>query len=212
MTDVWSERAEAYRHSPEHRHGPDLDLLVEWAEGQTALDVATGGGHTAQRLSDAGFEVTTLDPAPGMKADVLAPAEHIPFADGSFDVVVTRIAPHHFGDVRGAVGEMARVSRDLVLVVDNLFVSPAAEEADRIRDPSHVRNLNGPEWRSLFAAAGLELEDVQTMERAILLEPWLARTGCEGEDAERVRELVADRLEGDRLRLARIALRGRKRT
>ena len=88
MTDVWSERAEAYRQSREHRSGPDHDLLVEWAEGQTALDVATGGGHAARRLRDAGFDVTTLDPAPGMQADVLAPAEHIPFEDGAFDVVV----------------------------------------------------------------------------------------------------------------------------
>ena len=29
MTDVWSGRAEAFRESPTHREGPDLDLLVE---------------------------------------------------------------------------------------------------------------------------------------------------------------------------------------
>ena len=29
------------------------------------------------------------------------------------------------------------------------------------------------------------------------LEDWLARTGCEGEEAERVRELLADRMTGD---------------
>ena len=51
MTDVWSERAQAYVDSDAHRTGDDLDLLVGWAEGaQTALDVATGGGDDARRL------------------------------------------------------------------------------------------------------------------------------------------------------------------
>ena len=45
MTDVWSQRAEAFRESPAHREGPDLDLLVEWCEpgrDVKVLDVATG--------------------------------------------------------------------------------------------------------------------------------------------------------------------------
>ena len=69
MTDVWSERAEAYRESDAHRQGRDLELFVEWAEGATALDVATGGGHVARRLREAGLEVVTIDPAPGMQPD-----------------------------------------------------------------------------------------------------------------------------------------------
>ena len=51
-------------------------------------------------------------------------ADHceLPFADGSFDAVVSRIAPHHFTDIRAAVTEMARVAADRVLVVDNLYL------------------------------------------------------------------------------------------
>ena len=50
MTNVWSARAEAYRESDAHREGRDLELFAEWAEGSTALDVATGGGHVARAL------------------------------------------------------------------------------------------------------------------------------------------------------------------
>ena len=90
---VWDSRAQAYRESEAHRHGPDLDLLVEWAAGaRTALDVGSGGGHVARRLREAGLEVVTVDPSPGMQADVLAPAEDLPFADRSFDVVACRAA------------------------------------------------------------------------------------------------------------------------
>lgn len=197
---TWSDRAEAYRESATHREGPDLDLLVEWcnpAEGVNALDVATGGGHVARRLREEGCQVVTLDPSPGMQADVLAPAERIPFEDGAFDVVVTRIAPHHFEDIRAAVAELERVSNRLVVVEDTLYSSERHEEAERLRDPTHVRNYTEDEWRSFLGEAGLEVEQVECFEKVHPLEDWLARTGCAGEDAERVRELLADRLTAD---------------
>jgi SAM-dependent methyltransferase len=209
---VWDERAEAYRESEEHREGWDLDLLVEWAAGaRTGLDVASGGGHVARRLREEGVEVVSSDPAPGMHPDVLCRAEDLPFADSSFDVVTCRLAAHHFPDARKAVAEMARVARDRVLVVDNLWMSEAGEEANRLRDPSHIRNYTEDEWRSLLAVAELEVEAAETRERAIPFEPWLERTGCAGEDGERVRELLADRIDGDRYTLDRIALNGSKR-
>jgi SAM-dependent methyltransferase len=191
----WSERAQAYRDSPTHREGPDLDLLVEWCEpddGVKALDVATGGGHVARRLREEGAEVVTLDPSPGMQADVVARAEDIPFADGSFDVVVSRIAPHHFEDVAAALAEMERVSNRLVVIEDTLFSSERHEEAEKLRDPTHVRNYTEDEWRGFLTDAGLEVEQVECFEKTHPLEAWLARTGCEGEEAERVRELLAD--------------------
>ena len=209
---MWDERAEAYRTSEAHREGEDLDLLVAWSAGaRTALDVATGGGHVARRLREAGLEVVSLDPAPGMQPDVVAAAEQLPFADASFDVVACRVAAHHFEDVHAAVREMARVSGDLVLVADNLFAGNEAEEADRLRDPSHVRNYSEAEWRALFADAGVDVEEARILEHPVALEPWLERSGCTGEDAERVRALVADRTDGERVRLERICLKGRKR-
>ena len=210
MTDTWSERADMYRESEAHREGEDLDAIVEWAEGKSALDVATGGGHVARRLSEAGFDVTTLDPAPGMGATVVAPAEDIPFADGSFDVVACRVAAHHFEDVTKAVGEMARVSRGLVLVADNLFLGETVEEAEQLRDPTHVRCYSEDEWRELFAGAGLTVEDVRSFEKRIELEPWLARAGCVGDEARRVKELLGDRIDGDHVVLTRVAFKGRK--
>jgi SAM-dependent methyltransferase len=212
MTDIWSDRAEAYRESPDHREGPDLDLLVEWAAGaRTALDVATGGGHVARRLREAGLQVVSCDPAPGMQPEVICPAEDLPFAEASFDVVACRVAAHHFQDVRAAVGEMARVSADRVLLADNLFLGDRAEEADRLRDPSHVRNYSESEWRGLLEDAGLRVEEVRILEKPIELEPWLARAGCAGEEAAQVRELLADRIEGGLVRLDRIALKAVRR-
>jgi SAM-dependent methyltransferase len=210
LSDVWSERAELYRDSDAHREGADLDLLVQWAEGETALDVATGGGHVARRLRDAGFTVVTADPSPGMEPDVICRAEDLPFADSSFDVVACRIAAHHFDDVAAAMREMARLARRLVLVVDNVYRGEAAEEAERLRDPTHIRNHTEEEWRALFEQAGLRLEAVEVVEATFDLEAWLARAGCNGSEAERVRVLLGDWIHAGTLTNQRIALKGRK--
>lgn len=210
MTELWSERAALYRESAAHRVGPDLDLLVEWAEGGSALDVATGGGHVARRLREAGLQVVSCDPAVGMRPDVICSAEELPFADSSFDVVTCRIAAHHFADIHAAMSEMARVSRSLVLVVDNLYGGEHVEEAERLRDPTHVRCYSEAEWRALFAEAGLSVEDVRLFEARIELEPWLERAGCAGRDARRVVELLRDRIDGGYVTGTRIALKGRK--
>jgi SAM-dependent methyltransferase len=211
--DVWSDRADAYRTSEIHSSGDDLDLVVEWcepAEGVTVVDVATGGGHVARRLREAGATVVTVDPAPGMGADTTASAEDLPFADDSFDAVACRVAAHHFADVLTAVKEMARVARHRVVVCDNTFVSESSEEADRVRDPSHVRNYGVAEWHSFFELAGLEVTDEQFMQRPLEIQPWLDRTGTSPEDQARVRELLGDRVTDGWMDLPTLVLRGAK--
>lgn len=208
----WSARADAYRNAPEQREGEDLDLIVEWASGhETALDVATGGGHVARRLREAGLEVVSADPAPGMAPDVICRAEDLPFADGAFDVVVTRIAPHHFEDVASAVAELARVSNELVLVEDTLYVSEEVEEAEKLRDPTHVRSYTEAEWRGMLDAAGLDVEEVRQFEKRHLLEAWLDRAATPEDDRTRVVELLAPMIEGDEYVDVKLVLKARKR-
>jgi len=213
MTDVWSQRADAFRESPTHREGPDLDLLIEWCEpghDVKVLDVATGGGHVARRLREEGCTVITVDPAPGMKPDVVASAEELPFADGSFDVVTCRIAAHHFQDIRAAVAEMARIAQRVVVIEDNVFIDDAVEEAERLRDPTHVRCYSEDEWKELLTAAGLEVEQVERFDRHPLVDDWLARVETPPADGARVRELLGDRIEDGALKLQSIVVKARR--
>jgi len=213
VTDLWSDRAAAYRESATHAAGDDLDLVVAWCEpgpGVTVLDVATGGGHVARRLREAGAQVVTVDAAPGMEPDAIAPADDLPFADASFDAVACRIAAHHFPDVLAAVREMARVARHRVVVCDNTFVSESSEEADRVRDPSHVRNYAVAEWHTFFELAGLEVADEAFMVRDTDFEDWLARTETPTLQRSQVRELLGDRVREGRLGLPTVVLKGIK--
>ena len=184
---------------------------MEWASGAAnALDVATGGGHVGRRLREAGLEVVTCDPAPGMRADVTCRAESLPFGDDAFEVVACRTAAHHFTDVRAAVAEMARVSSDRVLLVDTLHMGDDVEEAEARRDPSHVRNYTEAEWRGFVEEAGLQIEEVRVLEHPIDFAKWLERTGCTGETAAEVEVLLGDRAVDGRLTLDKLAIRAVK--
>jgi len=147
--------------------------------GATALDVATGGGHTALWLARHGWRVTAGDIAPRMLesarqlaaeagfviATGLFPAEDLPFPAGSLDLVAVRVAPHHFTSPRKFVDEAARVLRPggHFLLIDGSVPDddPATEEwlhqVEKWRDPSHGRFLSRRAWEELVRGAGLEL-------------------------------------------------------
>jgi len=90
------------------------------------------------------------------------------------------------------------------------LVGEAGEEADQLRDPTHVRNYSEDEWRGMFGEAGLELEAYELEGKRIDFEAWLDRSGTPDEDRPRIRELVADRVEGGKLRLERAIFKARK--
>jgi protein-L-isoaspartate O-methyltransferase len=89
------------------------------------LDVATGAGHTGLHLASLGHDVICADLAAPMLDRVREAAaergltvetrqhaaEELPCADASFDLVTSRIAPHHFSSPDSFVRETARVLR-----------------------------------------------------------------------------------------------------
>jgi hypothetical protein len=102
---------------------------------------------------------------------------------------------------------MARVAARQVLLVDTVNMGDAVEEAEAIRDPSHVRNYSVDEWHDLLAAAGLDPLEVRVLEHPIDLAAWLARTGCTGADAERATALLGERVSDGTLTLDKVAIR-----
>jgi ubiquinone/menaquinone biosynthesis C-methylase UbiE len=147
--------------------------------GGTALDVATGGGHTALCLARQGWKVTAGDIAPRMLENArklcaeagfeiqtrMFPAEAMPFGDGAFDLVTVRVAPHHFSSPAAFVRETARVlkSGGHFLLIDGSVPDDDAETEEWLhwlekwRDPSHGRFLSRQSWERLVTEAGLKV-------------------------------------------------------
>ena len=177
--------ADAYVTSAGHAKGAELTQMVELAEsllgsleGRKALDVATGGGHTALAFARAGALVTATDLTPEMVRAAqnfvytnggeavqfaAAPAENLPFSASSFDLVTCRIAAHHFADPERFVREAVRVLKPggLLLLVDNVApeqpeLAAVMNSIERRRDPSHVQAYSVRQWVVWFAGADLD--------------------------------------------------------
>jgi ubiquinone/menaquinone biosynthesis C-methylase UbiE len=206
--------AERYVSSRDHQTGESLDRLLALAAPRAewrALDIATGGGHTALAVAPHVREVVATDLTPEM----LAAAEHyirsqgvtnvsfreadacaLPFGDREFDLVTCRVAPHHFADVGQFVREGARVVRPggTVIVIDNVTpeedaASAAINEIEKVRDPSHQRAYNESEWVAFVRDAGLVVERVEHFRKRRDLESWTGMQQVTPEVRERLRAL-----------------------
>lgn len=206
--------AQGYVNSSTHAKGVDLDLLLAMVAPQPhwhALDVATGGGHTALKLAPHVASVVASDLTPAMldaAAGFVGPqaanvryaasdAERLAFAAGSFDLVTCRIAPHHFPDAFRFVQECARVLKPGGSLVVQDHAAPDDERAaryidafERLRDPSHHHAYAVYEWQGMLLDAGLRVERVETLRRTHELLPWAQRQSCPPEVIERLHLLL----------------------
>lgn len=191
-----------YRVSADHTDADDREILVSrlaFEPFHAALDVATGGGHTAIAFASRVRRVVASDLTPEMlrQARILAAengrmniafaaadAELLPFRTAAFDRVTCRIAPHHFPDVCAAIAEMVRVTKPggLVGIIDSVVPEDPALDAfmngvERVRDASHVRSYRMEEWVSFLTAAGLTLRYISCAWKEHPFREWVARTG-----------------------------------
>lgn len=120
---AYFERLDAGR----HQYAPWMADVLEYGTtvGERVLDVGCGQGIDLVRYAQAGAIATGIDLTPRhvelarrhLAAMALAgtvyegDAEHLPFPDGSFDVVSSNGVLHHTPDIAGALGEIRRVLR-----------------------------------------------------------------------------------------------------
>ncbi len=208
--------ADAYRTSVVHAKGASLSRLVELVQPQPewqALDIATGGGHTAVTIAPYVAHVVASDLTPEMLSVARrlasesrvanisfeeADAEELPFEDARFDLVTCRIAPHHFPHIDRFVSEVRRVLKPdgIFALVDNVVPNGDAgqyvNDFEKLRDPSHHRALSVDEWRQAFETAGFAEPHVETARKRMEFQPWVERMGAAPDVIDTVRKLLLD--------------------
>lgn len=209
--------AAAYVTSAGHAAGEDLERLLGWGRlrgAARALDIATGGGHTA--LAFAGFTPTVVAtdltlPMLGAARKfiagqgvagvhfVAADVEALPFHDESFGVVTCRIAAHHFPELAPAVRQVARVLRrggsflvEDILGHDDSELAAFILEVEKRRDPSHVRSFRQLEWTAFLRAAGLTVMDEAIVGKLRVWEEWTGRSRMSPEAKAALDRFVLD--------------------
>lgn len=207
--------AAAYTTSHVHAKGASLARVVELVTPQPhwhALDIATGAGHTAAAFAPHVAHVIASDLTPEMLREaaklaeanglrnmvtVRADAEALPFEDGRFDLVTSRIAPHHFPHPARFVAQVARVLKSgaAFALIDNIapdaLSTPGFSEAalrvaagaynafEKLRDPSHARCLGMVEWTALMESHGLQVTHSERLPKDMEFLPWAERMGCD---------------------------------
>jgi SAM-dependent methyltransferase len=111
-------------HVVEHYLRKRIRFVLQHCPRGKGLDVGCGTGSLTARLGEAGYDMTGIDPSEGM-LDVLrrrtpavqavqGSATSLPFADNSFDLVLSVAVMHHIAnpdDVLRTLAEMVRVTR-----------------------------------------------------------------------------------------------------
>jgi ubiquinone/menaquinone biosynthesis C-methylase UbiE len=217
VQDYFSRTAESYVASFSHRSGDDIQRLIElgeWNTQLTALDIATGGGHTALAIAPLVTQVTVTDLTPRMLEKArefilaqgvtnalfqVADAEQLPFSSESFDRVTCRIAPHHFPDLSKFVFEVVRVLKagGLFLLID--CMAPSDEELDifdntieKWRDPSHGRSCTSEEWQALLKEADLSIEHMEFFRKTHEFDDWTTRSQMPLEEKTRLSQYILE--------------------
>jgi ubiquinone/menaquinone biosynthesis C-methylase UbiE len=193
----FGKNAANYVSSAIHKDGIDLVKMVEMTEvngSEILLDIATGGGHTANAFAPLVENVTAVDLTEEMLAAaegfirgnghqnvefVQGDAEQLPFKNETFDIVTCRIAPHHFPNLDLFIKEVQRVlkSHGQFILDDN--VVPEDEEFDRfyntlekMRDYSHFRAWKKSEWIQKIEENGFEIFEMHRFEKMFVFESW----------------------------------------
>lgn len=206
--------AASYLTSAVHSNPDALSRMVQIArpKGGMVVDVATGAGHTAYAFAPHVDTVIATDITEAMlkltrktaqergianMAFAYALAESLPFRDGSFAGLTCRMGAHHFNDVSRFVQEALRTLEPggWMLLVDT--IGDENDEADeqvdhleRVRDPSHRRNLKRSAWIALAEKMGFRVEHEEETKKELDLEDWMERMKVPAPDREHLRQVV----------------------
>ncbi|MBQ6927548.1 MAG: class I SAM-dependent methyltransferase [Oscillospiraceae bacterium] len=102
--------------------------LADLTAGARVLDMGAGSGEAVRLMQALGYDAHGIDLEP--RSGMVAPGDflHLPYADTSFDAVLSQCAFFVSGDVPGALREARRVLKPggTLMLSDVFFEAPAS--------------------------------------------------------------------------------------
>ena len=215
IKEQFGREAVKYVNSPVHANPEDLKFILKFIEPKKkwiVLDIATGGGHLALTLSPKISKIYATDLTEQMLDQVnkqakekkinnletkLEDVHNLSFESETFDLVCSRIAPHHFHNIGKALKEMSRVTKKggYIFIQDTLAPeNPEAKEffnrVEKLRDPSHVHDLSESEWIDLFRNTRLKIIKQAKNEKSWPLKWWTERMSTPPEVVAEIKQLL----------------------
>ena len=187
------------------------------SKADSILEVASGTCLCGRSLAPYVKTVVCLDATPAMlvkgKAEaekrsldnmvfIKGLAEDLPFLDNSFDIVISRLAFHHFPDPETSFREMARVlkpSGKLVLIDMEATDEELRTERDsleKMRDNSHERMLSRIEMETMFLSCGLTIASEESADRSQRLSAWLDLTKADDKTKDFIAQKMLEEMQG----------------
>jgi SAM-dependent methyltransferase len=217
IREAFTTQATAFAANPWITDEQLLQRLVAAAHlygSERVLDVATGPGYVAEAFARAAREVIGVDLTEAMLSIAtertrqrgirnipfrVADVRNLPLDREQFDVVVCRLAVHHFEHPAQVLAEMVRVCRTFgTVLIEDIFASVHPDRAayqdrfESLRDPSHVRALPLTALLNLFRDADLEIDAITMNDRAPEVDRWFATSQTPPDRAAEVRRLLED--------------------
>jgi ubiquinone/menaquinone biosynthesis C-methylase UbiE len=216
VSQQFGSQATVYLKSAVHAQGSDLQALAALVDDRTearVLDLGCGAGHVSFSVAPRVREVVAYDLSPDMLSTVAGAAsergfdnivtrqgvaEHLPFADESFDCVLSRYSAHHWRDFDCGLRETARVLRPggIAGFVDAVSPGPPLldthlQAIELLRDPSHVRDYSRAEWEEALVRAGLRPGPVGVHHVRLDFPSWVERMRTPKVQVDAIRALQA---------------------
>ncbi len=155
----------------------EIEVVERYARGKDVLECGCGTGLLLERIAGFARHASGIDLSPGMlrKArerglDVReASVTDIPFPDATFDVTCSFKVLAHVEDIRGALAEMARVTRPGGVILAELYnplsfrglvkrLGPAGRVSDKTRESAMYTRFDPPWAAARLLPAGVHVE------------------------------------------------------
>lgn len=245
VIESFTRKAAAVTGRPAYDPDTAVIRMARPAAGDTVLDIGCGPGRVACRFAARARHVTGIDITPAMIARARQLQEerglrnvswhegdalHLPCADGSFSIMISRYAFHHIPRRRRAFREMVRVCAPggRILLADVVISGrqrAAFNRTELLKDPSHYSVMRLQDYLHLAEENGLTGIRLFFFRLEMDLEDQLGATVRDPAMTARIRRLYRDdtgrnamgtdaRMVGGRIRFSypTLIMAGRKKT